>query len=279
MSRIERALEKANLVRDREEPVLPGQSTGQADISDVFVTDHTILPKNPYLVTLNEPDSPIAEEYKKLKSMIVKMTKQGKFQNTLMVTSTIAEEGKSLTAMNLAITFACEYDHTVLLVDADLRRPSLSNLLGIETSLGLSDCLLNGVDVKDVLVKTGIGKMVFLPPGNHVADPVELLLSRRMQELLGEIKHRYADRYVIIDTPPVLPFAEVHSLASIVDGLIYVVREGMAPLNGIKEALGMIKGCNILGFVFNGVELDAMDDYHRYYNYRRYYKRGGNGKK
>ncbi len=279
MSRIERALEKANLVRDREEPVLPGQSTGQADISDVFVTDHTILPKNPYLVTLNEPDSPIAEEYKKLKSMIVKMTKQGKFQNTLMVTSTIAEEGKSLTAMNLAITLACEYDHTVLLVDADLRRPSLSNLLGIETSLGLSDCLLNGVDVKDVLVKTGIGKMVFLPPGNHVADPVELLLSRRMQELLGEIKHRYADRYVIIDTPPVLPFAEVHSLASIVDGLIYVVREGMAPLNGIKEALGMIKGCNILGFVFNGVELDAMDDYHRYYNYRRYYKRGGNGKK
>ncbi|SPP99499.1 putative Protein tyrosine kinase [Candidatus Sulfobium mesophilum] len=279
MSRIERALEKANMVRDREEPVLPEQSVGQADITDVFVTDNTELPKNPYLVTLNEPDSPIAEEYKKLKSMVVKMTKQGKFQNTLMVTSTVAEEGKSITAMNLAITLACEYDHTVLLVDADLRRPSLSHLLGIETSPGLSDCLLNGLDIKDALVKTGIGKMVFLPSGSHVSDPVELLLSRRMQELLSDIKHRYADRYVIIDTPPVLPFAEVHSLASGVDGLIYVVREGLAPLNGIKEALGMLKGCNVLGFVFNGVELDMMDDYHRYYNYRRYYSRGGNGKK
>src|SRR5512139_722288 len=259
MSRIERALEKANMVRDREEPVLPEQSVGQADITDVFVTDNTELPKNPYLVTLTEPDSPIAEEYKKLKSMVVKMTKQGKFQNTLMVTSTVAEEGKSITAMNLAITLACEYDHTVLLVDADLRRPSLGKLLGIETSPGLSDCLLNGLDIKDALVKTGIGKMVFLPSGSHVSDPVELLLSRRMQELLSDIKHRYADRYVIIDTPPVLPFAEVHSLASGVDGLIYVVREGLAPLNGIKEALGMLKGCNVLGFVFNGVELDMMD--------------------
>ncbi len=278
MSRIERALEKANLVREREEPVMPGQNVAQADIADAFVTDHTELPKNPYLVTLTEPDSPIAEEYKKLKSMVVKMTKQGKFQNTLMVTSTVAEEGKSLTAMNLAITLACEYDHTVLLVDADLRRPSLSNLLGIETSIGLSDCLLKGIDVKDALIKTGIGKMVFLPSGGHVADPVELLLSRRMQELLSDIKHRYADRYVIIDTPPVLPFAEVHSLASIVDGLIYVVREGLAPLNGIKEAIGMIKDCNVLGFVFNCAELDMMDDYHRYYNYKRYYRRGGNGK-
>src|SRR5512139_2139456 len=119
MSRIEDAIERAAKIRGS------GDNGGTAeavtgDIGDAFSTVDAIRPACPYLATLNEPESPIAEEYRKLKSLVVKLTKNGTLQNTLMVTSTSGDEGKSITALNLAISLAQEYDHTVLLIDADL---------------------------------------------------------------------------------------------------------------------------------------------------------------
>ncbi len=280
MSRIEQALEKANKRREKQD-IDSTQSTGPSVASlDSFETVEEINLRNPYLVTTAQPASPIAEEYRKLKSMVVKLTTRGNFLNTLMVTSTLAGEGKSLTALNLAVTLAQEYDHTVLLIDADLRQPSLHKLLGIETPLGLSECLTNGTDVSKALIKTGMGKLVFLPAGKQISNPVELLLSKKLKTLLAEVKHRYADRYVIIDSPPMLPFAEVHSLSSMVDGVIFIVRERHAPVENIREALGMLKDANILGAVYNDVEIDRFDNHYLYHYYRRYYHRdGGNGKK
>jgi exopolysaccharide/PEP-CTERM locus tyrosine autokinase len=269
MSRIEKAIEKANKLRE-EGSRAEAAKTAPAAAPDTFKPEASAKADNPYLVAITEPESPATEEYRKLKSMVVKLTRSGNLHNTIMVTSAVGGEGKSLTALNLAITLAQEYDHTVLLVDADLRQPSVHEYLGIEPKTGLSDCLTNGKDISLALIKTGIGRLTLLPSGSRVSDPVELLLSRKMRDLVKEMKHRYVDRYIIFDTPPVLPFAEAHSIGSVVDGVIFVVREGHAPMNSIKEAVGILKGANILGVVYNDADVTRFDSaYH--YHYRSYY--------
>jgi exopolysaccharide/PEP-CTERM locus tyrosine autokinase len=269
MSRIEDALEKAN--RQRTDVPKPTETPSKSAprVSPGGNNEHVIL-EHPYLVMLNGQYSPVAEEFKKLKSMVVKLTRKGQFRNTLMVTSAAKAEGKSITAINLALTLAQEYDNTVLLVDADLRGPSVHRYLGMERSPGLTDCLMNGTDVGKLLRRTSVGKLVVLPAGKTVKNPVELLQSSKMQNLIRELRQRYADRYVIFDTSPVLPFAEVHSLASRMDGVIFVIREGYAPMSGIKGALDLLKDTPLLGSVFNCARIEEFGGYGYYYGYNQY---------
>ena len=226
---------------------------------------------NPCLVMANAIDSPAAEQYRKLKSNLMKLIRMGKGKQSLMVTSPMAGDGKTVTALNLAISLAQEYDHTVLLVEADLRKPSLLQYLGLEAERGLSDCVLDGVDVGEVLIKTGIGNLSILPAGRPVDNPVELFSSKRMQELITEVNNRYPDRFVIVDTTPLLPFAEPQYLAGIVDGVILVVRENVTPMDKLTRALEMLKNHNLLGVVSNGVSRAAsLSGYYGYYGYYSY---------
>ena len=276
MSRIEQILEKATKLRNGDTvPEVPLNIPLQPVAPEVFQSEQKLRIENPYLVTVTDPSSPVSEEYKKLKSLILKLTNAGGFKNTLMVTSTVGGEGKSITAINLAVTLAQEYDHTVLLVDADLRKPSTPAYLGIQPEIGLTDCLTKGVDISDALIKTGIGKLVILPAGNRVDNPAEIFSSSRMQAFIKELKQRYPDRYVIFDTPPVLSFAEAHSLGSLVDGVIFVVKEGGAPLHNVKEALNILKDANMLGIVYNNVELSRFDSHYSYYAYHNHYYHNG----
>ncbi|MFC1657367.1 XrtA-associated tyrosine autokinase [Candidatus Moduliflexota bacterium] len=271
MSRIEDALEKANRQRtEAPKSVVPdAKGPGSPMIQHGGGKEHVLI-ENPYLVMLNGQQSPVAEEFKKLKSMVVKLTQMERFRNTLMVTSAVKAEGKSITAINLALTLAQEYDNTVLLVDADFRGPSVHKYLGMESSPGLSDCLVNGTDISKALVRTSAGKLVVLPAGKTVKNPVELLMSDKMKGVVKELKQRYADRYVIFDTPPVLPFAEVHSLASLMDGVVFVVREGCAPMSDVKEAIEMLKDAPVLGSVFNCASIENFGGYGYYYGYNQY---------
>jgi exopolysaccharide/PEP-CTERM locus tyrosine autokinase len=268
MSRIEEILEKAAKMREgggngeKSKKISPPGSKVPRVIRQARI-------ENPNLVTIVDPDSSTAEEYRKLKSMVVKLTEMDNFRNMLMVTSAIGGEGKSITALNLAITLAQEYDHTVLLVDADLRQPSLSNYLGIHTELGLTDCLVEGVGIGSALIKTGIGGLVFLPSGSKVSNPGELLSSNRMREIVKDLKYRYPDRYVIFDTPPVLPFAEVLSVGALLDGVIFVVREGVTPEDDMKDAVAVLKDANLLGVVYNAAETVLSSGH---YNYSHYYQ-------
>ncbi|HOP40292.1 MAG TPA: XrtA-associated tyrosine autokinase [Geobacteraceae bacterium] len=270
MSRIEKALEKAAQLRNRSvsEEVREEIREPGVVVPEAFAADQPPTITSPYLVTVQDPHCPISEEYRKLKSLIVRTTRE-KFLNTIMVTSTCKGEGKTITALNLAISLAQEFDHTVLLVDADLRQPSVTRYLGIQAEPGLSDCLSNGRDVGDALVKTGIGKMVVLPAGKAMANPVELLSSGRMKQLVHELKNRYRDRYIIIDTPPILHFAEAHAIGSCVDGVVFVVGEGQAPISDVKESMRMLKDCQMLGVVYNNV---ASARFTEGYNYRYHYK-------
>jgi exopolysaccharide/PEP-CTERM locus tyrosine autokinase len=228
---------------------------------------------HPLLVGASNYSLPLAEEYRKLKATIVRLSKREGFQNTIMVTSSLEGEGKSTTALNLAISLAQEHDHYVLLIDADLRRPSLSKYLGLEPELGLVDCLRDGVDVGKALIKTGLGNLSFLPAGKPVVNPVELFSSQKMQELLHEVKNRYSDRYIVIDTTSVLPFAEASLIGNIVDGVVFVVKQGKTSMSNVGEAVEALKETNLFGIVYNSVTSAGLDGaYHYYYDDNYYYK-------
>jgi receptor protein-tyrosine kinase/non-specific protein-tyrosine kinase len=196
------------------------------------------------------------------------MTRGEDFKNTLMITSSIPGEGKSITALNLAISLAQEYDHTVLLIDADLRRPAIHTYLNIQKRKGLADCLAGEADLSEVIVATGIGKLSIVTAGREVSNPAELFSSNRMRDLLEEIKYRYHDRFIIFDTPPLLPFAETLSLAHLVDGVVFVVKEQLATQTNVKDALDVLKGSKVLGIVYNDTSIPM--NLERYYSYRSY---------
>lgn len=257
MSKIEEALERANKLRGAD-------AEKNGNIKDAF---KNIEPQeiNNKIVGVSQAGSPIAEEFRRLKSLLIRETKED-FLNTIMVTSSVDGEGKSTVAVNLAVSLAQELDHTVLLVDADLRRPTIHEYLGINYEYGLSDYLMQDIDISKILIKTGIGNLVFLPAGSTVENPTELLSSNKMQVLMKELKQRYMDRYILFDTPPILSFAEGISMASYVDGILFVVKERRAQRNMVKDALNMMKELNVLGVVYNDAdEVDYEGPYFQYY--------------
>jgi protein-tyrosine kinase len=263
MSRIENALEKA--IQRREPSLRPEEPLAQ---DNVEMAAQPLKTKSPYVIKFTEQDMPIAEEYRKLKSLIMRLTRKLANHNTIMVTSAESGEGKSLTATNLALVLAQEYNHTVLLIDADLRRPTLNYLLGVDPPLGLSDCLADGIDVGRALAKTGIPKLSFLSSGRKTAKPAELLSSNKMKALINEVKHRYPDRYIIIDTPPTLLFSETHVISSQVDGILFIVKEGVAS-SSVRAALDILKDSSIFGIVYNNASPEQLNG--RYHHYHRYY--------
>ena len=278
MSRIEQALEKAIKIRESAAVPISGldshrESAKKPSPLPAFHIKESII--NPilvdrHIVCITDPYSPASEQYRKLRARILARTKQD-FQNTIMVTSADVGEGKSITSINFAVALARELDHTVLLVDADMRKPSIHKYLGIKTDRGLSDYLSGQVELSDVLINTGLGRLVLLPAGNACSNPAELLSSNRMKELVKEMKHRYADRYIVIDTPPVLVSADAISMSNHVDGVIFVVQAAKTSEKTVKKAINLLKGATMLGIVYNNVPDYLGKNLNPYY-YHQYHR-------
>jgi exopolysaccharide/PEP-CTERM locus tyrosine autokinase len=264
MSRIEEALKKVSnrgvFNGPKEGPAIPRGGSSplgrtyksiKQDMEKLLDVAEPIELNNLLLVAGSEENPIVMEEFNKLRSSIIALTRGEKFLNTLMVTSAVSDEGKTLTALNLSISLAREHDHTVLLVDSDLRRPSVCKYLGIEPEFGLTDCLEDDFPIEKALVKTGLGKLVVLPAGRAVDDPVDLLSSSRMKEIIHELKSRYPERYIIFDTPPALPFADSKILAAALDGVLFVVREGVVTKESLRKTLDEFTKFNLLGVVYN----------------------------
>jgi len=196
------------------------------------------------------PDTPEAEPYKVLRTKILHRTLDRNC-NTMMVTSALPGEGKTLTAINLGLTFARHFNHTVLLVDCDLRKPSIHRYLGLPGEKGLVDCLLDGVNISDLMIWPCIEKFTVISGGRPFGESAELLGSPRMKEVLAEMKGRYPDRYVILDVPPVLSTADALAFAPLVDYIIMVTQAGKTPLPDVQKALEMLPKEKILGIVLN----------------------------
>jgi exopolysaccharide/PEP-CTERM locus tyrosine autokinase len=276
MSRIEEAMEKAGKLAARQngrqtpdaapENPRPAQAQERTGSEPIDMASRR-------LVAANQFNLPIAEEYRKLKSTIVQLIKKQPSENMLLVTSSIGGEGKSMTALNLAISLAQEHSKQVLLIDADLRKPSVARYLGLTTGRGLSEYLLEDADLDGLIVETGINDLLLLPAGASQDNPVELYSSPRMKALLGRIKERFSDGYIIIDSSPVLPFAEARILATLTDGTIYVVKEGGTSLKNIEAGLNALYDADVVGLVYNKASTASLAGGYHYYYYDYNYNR------
>lgn len=218
----------------------------------------------------------LAEEFRVIKRPLLRKAfarGAGAIENghLIMVTSAGPQEGKTFTAVNLAISIASERDLTVLLVDADFARPGVMRTLGLRSDKGLSDVLDDGdLDLSDVLIRTNLENLAILPPGR--ADPfaTEMLASERMGRLIQEIAERYSDRVIIFDSPPILASSEPAVLAMYMGQILFVVEAERTSQVAVREALGMIDSCSNIGLVLNkarsrlGAEL-----FGSYYDYAR----------
>jgi non-specific protein-tyrosine kinase len=209
------------------------------------------------------PDSPEINFYKILRTQIQHRTKD-KGWNTIMVTSVNPGEGKTLTTINLAITFAKEFNQTVLLVDSDLVRQTIHKYLGFESEKGLIDYLIDDRPLKDFIVWPGIDKLTLISGGRTIHDSSELLGSPRMKSLIHEMKTRYPDRYVFFDVPPVLGGADAIVLAPLVDCIVLVVAEGQTSIHDIEKALQLIPQEKFLGFILNRQKIPMLNYYYQH---------------
>ena len=172
--------------------------------------------------------------------------------NLIMITSAVPKEGKTFCAINLAMSIATEMDHTVLLIDADVARPSVLRTLGLKSAVGLMDILLDEeLDLADVMIKTNVDTLRILPAGTGHRHATELLASQAMSSLLNEIANRYPDRIVIFDSPPLLPTTEARVLASQMGQIVMVVEAETTTQHAVKEALRQLETCTHVSLVYN----------------------------
>lgn len=186
--------------------------------------------------------------------------------NLILVTSSLSGEGKTFTALNLALSIAMERDYTVMLVDCDCSKAGISYLLGLDQQPGLIDILNDpSKSVSDVLVKTDITNLRIVPAGRQHKYATELLGSNRMRDLVAEIESRYPDRIVILDSPPVLQSADTPLLASMVGQIAYIVDALNTPQGVVREALSSLDPDKVIGMILNKSHNAEQDGYNVYY--------------
>lgn len=196
------------------------------------------------------PDAPTNDHYRVLRSHILKHTgREGEV--IVMVTSALPREGKTLTAINLAATFAQEFRQTTLLVDCDLKQQSIHEMLGFQSDKGLSDHLLDDCPIEELTVWPGVEKLTIISGGRRIASGSALLGSPRMKSLVKDLKSRYPERYVFLDAPPLLSGADALALIPLVDYVLVVVQAGKTSVDDVKKAVGLIPEEKVLGLVLN----------------------------
>ena len=218
---------------------------------------------DPHLVAALAPTSLAAEQYRSLRTRI-RRSESGRGLRTIAVTSPNKGDGKSLTAANLALTMAQEFQQRVLLLDCDLRRPSIHQLFGLAEAPGLGDVLMNAAELEQALVLLPEHHLTVLPAGLPPSNPAELIGSAAMRRVLDTLRTRF-DR-ILIDVPPVAPLADLHILAPMVDALLMIVRAGVTPKPAIERALAGLDPNKVLGLVFNesGGQSDNYNTYEGY---------------
>jgi exopolysaccharide/PEP-CTERM locus tyrosine autokinase len=217
------------------------------------------------LVALLRPDSFEAEQFRMLRSNLL-FPLEGKPPRSILVTSAIPGEGKSFISSNLAVTFAQDIQTHVLLIDCDIRKPNIHKRFGYHHVTGLSEYLTGKMDISSILLNTNVPKLKILPGGRSPKNPSELLSSKRMSQLLEEVKEKYSDRYIIIDSPPPKLTAETNVLSRQVDGILLVAKYGKTRREDLTEVIDKFGKAKILGIVVNWFNLRAS----RYYGYGKY---------
>jgi len=224
------------------------------------------------MVTAAGGRTTLVEDFRIIKRPLIKRafaerTPGDKPGNLIMITSSLPGEGKTYCAINLAMSIAMELDHTVLLVDADVARPSVLRVLGLPAQRGLMDILLDDkLDMADVMLRTNVDTLSILAAGTSNARATELLASQTMSTFVTEIANRYPDRIVIFDSPPLLLTSEAHVLASHMGQIVVVVESETTTQHAVKESLRQLEGCSNVNLIYNKTRefpgVEETYDYH-----------------
>ena len=214
--------------------------------------------------------SAVAEDFRIIKRPLLRQARASgadaiRHGNLIVVTSAMPGEGKTYCAVNLAMSIAMEMDMTVLLVDADVARPSVLKVLGLPAEPGLMDVLLDErLEMADVILKTNVATLSILPAGRSNKHATELLASRAMSRMLSEIASRYADRIVVFDSPPLLITSEAHALVGQMGQVVMVVEAETTTQHAVKEALRQIESCEHINLIYNKTKGFPGNEYYGY---------------
>ncbi|MBV2090426.1 MAG: CpsD/CapB family tyrosine-protein kinase [Candidatus Thiodiazotropha sp. (ex Ctena orbiculata)] len=201
-------------------------------------------------VIVGDTNDPISDQYKLLRTHVLQRMKANRW-NSMAITSPSEGCGKTLTSINLAISLAREVNHTVLLVDLDLRRPSIQDFFFKTEQPGISEYINNGMELSEILFNPSIERLVILPGNKPFLNSSEMLSSPKMVQLVEELKNRYPNRIVIFDMPPLLSCDDMIAFSPFVDAIMMVVEEGGTRKSDFKRAYELIKDENLLGTVLN----------------------------
>jgi protein-tyrosine kinase len=261
MEKIVEALERSKREHGRREPVFaerrlePAVQRTSVAPGEIIYTHTRSVPVSKEVLrqrkVITGTDNRVVEDaYKILCTQVLKRMRDDGL-NALAVVSPGAGEGKTLTAINLAISLSREVGHTVLLVDADLRHPVVHEYFGLGTVPGLSEHLFDELPLENILLNPGIADFVLLPGGRPVRNSAELLASPKMHTLVRELKNRYPSRMIVFDLPPVLSVADAMAFAPLVDASIMVVEEGKTDTDDLLRAAELLESTNLIGTVLN----------------------------
>lgn len=264
MERIKQALEKAREERLKTGGV-PGVAGSASPAGQIMYT-HTRTEEVPVgflremrVITAVETGE-FTDSYKILRTQVLQRLRENHW-NTLAVTSPMTGEGKTLTAINLAISLAREVDYTVLLVDADLRNPGVHSYFGIRPERGLSEYLMDDAPLAELLIHpSDIGRFVILPGGRPLQNSSEMLNSPKMARLVEELKTRYSSRIVLFDLPPILSTADTLAFSPYVDAALLVIEEGKTSVQDIESATALLlQNTKLIGTVLNKAHTKTVD--------------------
>ena len=222
------------------------------------------------LVAISDPWSYCSEQFRSVKTAIL-FPENGRKLRTILVTSAVPGEGKSFIASNIAASLATSMDSHVLVIDSDLRRPSMAGIFALPPDAPGLDLYLNhGCPLEKVIYRTCIDKLSVIPAGNIVENPSELVTSSTMTQMLADVGSRYSDRYVIIDSPPPLFAPETIAVSKHVDGIIVVIRNDKTLKKNVAEMLEKLDRSKVIGIVLNRYNTFLGVDH----GYKGYYRDG-----
>jgi len=279
MSRVYRALEKVEEERKQkleepslkiveEKPVLKKEGPA-LEFREEKAGEMGLPSKEAAPVLIVPPHSFGSEAFQKLKTQI--FLHPGNSLRTILVTSAAPQEGKTLVAVNLAVSISKEIHSNAILVDGDLRRPGI-HLEKSHSNKGLSSYLSNGVPLSEILINSEIEKLRVILAGASTRKSSELIRSKKMGELLQTLKEFGDNTYIVIDSPPIMATADPSLLSKMVDGIILVVRAGHTSRESVQSAIKSIDREKIIGVVFNQIDIKPSAYFSEYYRYYQYYR-------
>jgi protein-tyrosine kinase len=261
MGKITEALKKAAQERLNRLEKLDKQDEVKYQFVAKKVMDSKVDPR---IVSFHDPKSTVAEQYRTLRTNIQALSAKNPVK-AFTITSSVHSEGKTITAINLAVSMAHDLNKkSILLADGDLRRATLSKYLGLKSQVGLADLITNGAEINDALINIGVENLTILTAGKIPHNPAELLGSQNFKNLINAFKKKYD--YIIFDSPPIISVTDAGLLAAETDGVIMVIKANRTQKGVVDHADDLLKKARvkILGYILTNIQYHIPAYIYRY---------------